>query len=123
MNILLFRRYTLVGAVATMVHYLVLVTLVGRAGVQPELATAIGATCGTAAAYAGNGRFTFASRVPHQLALPRFGLVAATGAIANGAIVWLGTELLGLHYLVPQIFATAIVLAGGFALNRSWTFA
>ncbi len=122
MSIVLFRRYTLVGALATLVHYLVLVALVGRAGVQPALATVIGATCGTAAAYAGNGRFTFGSRVPHRQALPRFGLVAAGGAIANGAIVWFGTELLHLHYLVPQIFATAVVLAGGFALNRSWTF-
>ena len=83
----------------------------------------VGAVCGTAAAYAGNRQFTFASRVPHRRAMPRFGLIAAGGAIANGTIVWAGSDLLGLHYLVPQVFATAMILVIGFALNRSWTFA
>jgi putative flippase GtrA len=55
--------------------------------------------------------------------LPRYLLVAAGGALANGTIVWLGTELLHWHYLAAQVLATALILVAGFALNRTWTFA
>jgi putative flippase GtrA len=56
-------------------------------------------------------------------ALPRFLLVAALGAATSAALVFAGTEWFGLHYLLPQAAATALVLFGGFMLNRRWTFA
>lgn len=121
-DVLSFVRYSLVGSLATLVHYLVLVALIERAGTNAGLSAAVGATCGALAGYAGNRRFTFFSRAPHRQALPRFVLVAAGGAIVNGTIVWTGTELLRLHYLVPQVVATVLILVAGFALNRSWTF-
>ena len=120
---LTFFRYTLVGGLATLVHYVVLVALVELGGVNAGLSATIGASCGALAAYAGNKRFTFDSNAPHHQALPRFLLVAAAGAIANGCFVWAGTELLHMHYLLAQVIATAVILAAGFALNRSWTFA
>lgn len=113
----------MVGGLATLLHYLVLVALVELVGVNAGLSAAVGAACGALAAYAGNKRFTFVSNAPHRQALPRFLLVAAAGAIANGSIVWAGTELLHMHYLVAQVIATALILVLGFVLNRSWTFA
>jgi putative flippase GtrA len=116
-------RYSLIGGVATFVHYLVLVALIEGASMNPGLSAAIGATCGALTGYAGNRHFTFFSHAPHRRALPRFIVVAAGAAITNGTIVWTGTEWLGLHYLVPQVAATALTLVVGFTLNRSWTFA
>jgi len=116
-------NYALFGGLATAVHYLVLVALVELADVGAGLAAAIGATCGALAAYAGNRRFTFASDATHGRALPRFLLVAALGAITSAALVFAGTEWLGLHYLVPQVAATVLVLFAGFTANRRWTFA
>ena len=115
--------YSLVGGLATVVHYLVLVSLVELADVSAGLAAATGATCGALAAYAGNRRFTFASDAPHGRALPRFLAVAALGAATSAALVFVGTSWLGLHYLLPQLAATALILAAGFMLNRHWTFA
>lgn len=115
--------YALVGLFATAVHYLVLVMLVELAGVEASLAAATGAVAGALAAYAGNRRFTFASRAAHTRALPRFLAVAAAGAAASAAIVHAGTAWLGLHYLVPQAAATLLVLVAGFTLNRRWSFA
>ena len=97
--------------------------LVELADVGAGLAAAIGATCGALAAYAGNRRFTFASDAAHCRALPRFLLVAALAAITSAALVFAGTEWLGLHYLVPQVAATVLVLFAGFTANRRWTFA
>ena len=115
--------YGLIGVLATAVHYLVLTMLVEVAGVEPGNAAALGATAGAFAAYAGNRRFTFASRAAHGQALPRFLLVAAFGATTSAAVVFAGTEWFGLHYLLPQAAATALVFAAGFTLNRRWTFA
>lgn len=115
--------YTLIGGLATAVHYLVLVALVELADIGAGLAAATGATCGALAAYAGNRRFTFASEAAHARALPRFLLVAALGAATSAALVTAGTAWFGLHYLLPQAVATALVLLAGFTVNRRWTFA
>ena len=116
-------RYALVGSFATLIHYLVLVCLIEQAGVKAAGAAMIGAICGSLAAYAGNFQFTFASRAAHRHALPRFLLIAACGVLVNTSLVWTGTAMLGLHYLVPQMSATVLVFLAGFALNRRWTFA
>jgi putative flippase GtrA len=108
---------------ATAVHYLVLVTLVELAGVQPGMAAATGALAGALAAYFGNRRFTFDSRAAHTRALPRFLTVAALGVATSAGIVFAGTEWLGLHYLIPQAVATLVVFLAGFTLNRRWSFA
>jgi len=117
-----FLRYSLIGLLATCVHYATLLILVELAGVSAVLSAGLGATFGALAAYAGNHRFTFYSRAPHGQALPRFVAVAAFGAIASGSIVWAGTELLRIHYLIAQLVATALILWTGFLLNRRWTF-
>lgn len=119
----LFGRYALIGLWATAVHYSVLVALVELWLTNPGPAAAAGAGSGALAAYIGNRHLTFASRTAHLRALPRFLFVAAIGALLSGSIVWSGTTLLRLPYLVPQLLATALVLGGGFVLNRQWTFA
>ena len=115
--------YALVGVLATSVHYLVLVMLVEAAGIDAGAAAGFGAACGARVAYAGNRRFTFASDAPHARALPRFLAVAAAGIAASAVLVRAGTAWLGLPYLLPQVVATALVFAGGYALNRRWSFA
>ncbi len=115
-------RYTMVGAVGTLAHYLVLFTLVERCGVPPAVATAFGFATGAVINYFLNLRFTFQSDRPHREALPRFLTVAAAGMVLNSGIVALGAEVLRLHYMIPQVFATAVVVFLTFCANRVWTF-
>jgi putative flippase GtrA len=117
-----FGRYLLVGSAATAAHYTILIALVEIAGAAPAPSAAVGAACSALAAYAGNRRFTFPDSAPHSQALPRFLAVAAFGAVANGALVWTGTEVAGLQYLSAQLVATVFVLWSGFMLNRRWSF-
>jgi putative flippase GtrA len=115
-------RYASVGAVATAAHWSVLALLVERMGAAPAPASAAGALVGAAVAYAGNRMMTFrGTTAPHRAALPRFLVVAGLGALANAAIVQVGTTL-GWHYLAAQALATLIVLLGGYGANRRWTF-
>lgn len=48
--------------------------------------------------------------------------VAIFGALINGSLVWVGTAL-GLHYLLAQVAATALVVVLSYHLNNRWTFA
>jgi len=118
-----FGRYLLVGLLATSIHYAALIALVELAGAAAAPSAAFGAACGALAGYAGNRRFAFPAGAAHAQALPRFLAVAALGAATNGAIVWTGTEVLGMHYLAAQVVATSIVVWSGFVLNRRWSFA
>ncbi len=115
-------RYAMVGAVGTLAHYAVLVVLVERGRVSPPVATAIGFTMGALVNYFLNVRFTFQSTRPHREAMPRFFAAAAAGMAANTGIVALGVNVFRLHYIVPQVVATAVVVFGTFCVNRAWTF-
>jgi putative flippase GtrA len=117
-----FIRYAMVGAVGTLVHYLVLLTLVERVGVPPTVATTVGFSAGAVVNYFLNIRITFRSDRPHREALPRFVAVAAGGMLLNAGIVALGANLFRLHYMIPQVCATAIVVFCTFCANRVWTF-
>ncbi|MBL8277640.1 MAG: GtrA family protein [Pelomonas sp.] len=106
-----------------MAHYLVLLTLVEGHLAEAPAAAMAGALCGALLAYAGNRHFTFAdSQASYRRALPRFATVALLGAALNGAVVWLASVALGLHYLLAQVPATLIVLVLGYRLNRTWSF-
>ncbi|MFL6658702.1 MAG: GtrA family protein [Massilia sp.] len=119
---MVFGRYLAVGLAATGVHYLVLYLLVERFGWAPPFAAAFGAICGALAAYLGNWRFTFAGAAGHGHALPRFLAVAAGGALVNWLVVWIGSSVLGMHYFLAQVVASALVVFMTFQINRVWTF-
>lgn len=121
---MVFLRYFLSGGMATALHYALLLALVELGGVPAAPSAVVGALCGAVAAYAINRSVTFtSSTAPHQQALPRFMLVAASGGAFNGAMVWAGVHWLNWHYLVAQALVTVLVLGLTYRLNRSWTFA
>ena len=116
-----FVRYGLVGAVATAVHYVVLIAAVEAAGWAAALGSGLGAVVGAQVAYAGNRWFTFGHRGAVAASWPRFQMTALAGALFGMAIVALGVRL-SLHYLVAQALATAAALLLTFVINRAWTF-
>ncbi|HEY4067140.1 MAG TPA: GtrA family protein [Burkholderiaceae bacterium] len=116
-----FIRYGFVGALATAVHYLVLIGGVEGGHWPAYLASGSGAVVGAQVAYAGNRWFTFAHTGAVSASWPRFQLTALFGALLGMAIVALGVRL-GLYYLLAQVVATGIGLLLTFAINRHWTF-
>lgn len=116
-------RYTVAGGVATAAHYALMGGLVELAAWPAGFASVAGAWLGAIIGYGLNRTWTFAGHAaPHRQALPRFLVVAAVGALLNGALVWAGTMALGWHWLVAQAVATGLVLLAGYAANRLWTF-
>lgn len=118
-----FKKYVFVGGFATGFHYLILLGLVELGHVAPAIAAGTGAAIGALVAYACNRRFTFSGCTQsHRVALPRFLLLAVLGAVMNSGIVWMGSEIVGWHYLASQIVATLFTLIVTYTFNRFWTF-
>jgi putative flippase GtrA len=111
-----------VGAVGTLAHYLVLISLIELAGVWAPAAATLGFICGAVVNYVLNYRITFKSQQDHRTTLPRFFTIAATGGLLNWLIVLIAVESLRIHYLLGQAFATGVVVFASYAANSAWTF-
>lgn len=116
-----FTRYTVVGAVATAVHYALLVLVVEVAQGPAYLGSGLGALVGAQVAFVGNRWFTFSHDGAVAPAWIRFQGTALLGALLGMAVVGLGVAL-GLHYLAAQALATLLSLVLTFVINRAWTF-
>jgi putative flippase GtrA len=116
-----FLRFASVGAVATVVHYGVLIALVELAGVGAVLATSLGFLAGVVVSYALNRRLTFVTRQPIGTAFIKYLLALTVGLAINGGIV-AGLQPLGLHYLIAQVIATGVVLFWNFGASRYLVF-
>ncbi|MEO8921699.1 MAG: GtrA family protein [Caldimonas sp.] len=117
-----FLRYAGVGAVATIVHYAILIGLVEGAALAPRFAAATGAWIGAQVAFAGNAWFTF-NGVPATVRVwLRFQITAAVGAALSFTLVAIGVRA-GVHYLIAQAFATLVTLFITYEINRRWSFA
>jgi putative flippase GtrA len=115
--------FALVGAVAFVVHYGVLIALVEGFGVGAVAATLVGFVAGGWVSYLLNRRHTYASDRPHAEASPRFGAVALVGFGLTWLLMSVFTGRLGLPYLPAQLATTGLVLIWSFGANRLWTFA
>lgn len=122
-TIMQFLSYTLIGCIATFVHYVILLSFVELLYIIPWQASIWGALFGAFVSYTLNRSYTFSETTkPHTSAFLRFLTVAIFGALFNGFIVWMGTIFLDMHYLIAQGLATLITFITTFKFNKSWTF-
>lgn len=118
-----FVDFAVVGAVGTAAHFTVLILLVQSADWPPVAATTAGFGVGALVNYTLSYWLVFQSRARHVQALPRFLAVALVTMLLNAIIFWALVHGGGLHYLIAQVIATAVVLVANFVANRTLTFA
>lgn len=114
-------RYAGVGAAATLAHYALMALLVEAWRCPAWLASGAGAVLGAQLAFWGNRHYTFEHRGAAWPAWCRFHVTAGAGALLGMLIVDAGVRA-GLHYLLAQAIATALVMLATFAANRVWAF-
>lgn len=116
------KAFAIVGVLAAIVHYGLLIGLVEAAGWHPVAATLVGYAGGGLLSYRLNRLHTFASARPHAEAGWRFALVAGAGF----GLTWLCMRLLvgnlSAPYLPAQIATTGLVMVWSYAANKFWTF-
>lgn len=117
-----FVRYAAVGAIGTGLHYAAMFSLIAAFAVEPVMASTSGAILGALANYALNHRFTFRSTASHQVAMPRFLLIATIGFGLNALLLGLLLHTTALSTAFAQLVATIGVLGFSFFANRSLTF-
>jgi putative flippase GtrA len=117
-----FLKFSVIGGIATLIHYLILGLLVEYWGVYPAAASAIGFTVSAIINYRLNRSLTFSSLLPHSFSFPRFIIVAVSALVLNTLVLSFCYEILSMYYLVAQLIATAIVLPWTFLGNRLWSF-
>lgn len=117
-----FVRFLGVGCISAIGHYGLLILLVQAAGMAAVPASSAGALLGAWINYSLNYRFTFRSSKRHAESVSKFAVVAIVGFLLNALFMWIGVELLGLHYLLGQVLTTGLVLVWSFVANRFWTF-
>jgi putative flippase GtrA len=116
-----FGQFAVVGVAATAVQYVLLIVLVSLK-VRPVIASDIGFVASAILNYLLNYHLTFRSTKAHVESGPKFVMVATLGLLLNSIIMHVGTELIGLHHLVTQIFATGAVAIWNFTGHHLWSF-
>ncbi len=117
-----FFRFSLIGGVATLIHFAILMTLVETLGLGEVFSSSFGFACSSIFNYLANYSWNFKSRKSHRSAFPKFLAIALTGLALNGVILDFGMDVLGLYYLLAQLLATGVVLFWNFSGNYFWSF-
>lgn len=115
-------KFFAVGAIATLIQYVVLWALVESELCSVVLASSAGFVLSALFNYLLNYYITFASGSSHQLALVKFVTVATIALGINALLIGLLHNWLGFHYLIAQLFTTAVVFCFNFLAHRHWTY-
>ena len=70
-----------------------------------------------------NYRYTFGSDQHHHVVIPKFLTEMTVGMFINAVVMYAAINWLGLHYLLAQLTAMAVVLMWSYTANRLWAFA
>ncbi len=114
--------FVVVGLLAAIVHYGLLLSLVEGYRLDPVRAALAGYAAGGLVSYLLNRRHTYRSERPHRQAAWRFAAVAAIGFGLTGCVMALLVRVGGAPYLPAQVATTGIVLVWSFLAHKIWTF-
>lgn len=117
-------RYGVVGLVAFLVDFGLLVLLTEVAGMHYLLAAVWGFLGGLITNYVLSIRWVFSNRVlgDKRAEFTVFALVGVVGLLITELVLWTGTEVLLLDYRISKILAVIIVLAWNFGLRKALLF-
>lgn len=118
-----FARFVANGLFATLVHYLMLFTLIeGAKFASAGLANGIAAVFGIGASYLGNRAFVFRSTEAIARTLPPFLALYATIALLHVAVLAIWTDYAKLPYTMGFVIGTAGSILISYFGNRYLIF-
>ena len=115
-------RYAIVGVIATITHYGLLILSVEYFGFPVIVASTVIFVFVASQNYVIHYNWTFDSVGPHTIAFPRFLGTAAAGAFLNWATMRLGILGLEWNYLVVQFLAIVVVIVWNYLIVSLWIF-
>lgn len=115
-------RYAVTGSLSALTHVGTLTLLVEIGATRPVPASTMGFLFSVAVSYSLQKVWVFRSTSPLQRTLPRFLLAALIGLGLNASVLFVGTEVLSLNYLVVQVVALSLIPLSNYLINGLWTF-
>lgn len=115
-------RFSIVGAIAACVYFVLLYAMVEWLHVEVMVATAIGYLVTMLESYVLHHFWTFKSSQNHAQAFPKFIAMNAVGFILNWVIMYAAVVVMEFHYLLSQAMAIATIIAWNFLAGSLWVF-
>lgn len=115
-------RFLISGGAGAVTFFGLLIIMVEWLKIDHTVATCIAFVIAVLQNYAFHYNLTFRSEKGHRWALPRFVVASVIGFFLNGGVVWLGTSVAGLHYLLAQFVAAGFVVLSNYVLAVLWVF-
>ncbi|MBI2287000.1 MAG: GtrA family protein [Nitrosomonadales bacterium] len=119
-----FFRYFVVGGVAFVVDFALLYLLTEFAKLYYLFSASVAFMVGIAVNYTLSVTWVFDHRSVnnrmHEFAI--FAIIGILGLAFNAALMWIFTELVGFHYLVSKMVATALIFLFNFGARKALLF-
>lgn len=115
-----FMKFGVVGALAFCIDYGLLALLTEVFGVNYLVSATISFTVSVAFNYLASMRYVFTHKedMSRRREFVIFIILSVIGLLINNVCMWAGVELLGVHYLIVKIAATAIVMVWNFVTRK-----
>lgn len=115
-------KFGVVGVIAFLVDYLLMIALVELGGLDSVLAAGISFTVSLVVNYLLSMRFVFARRgdISRGREFALFAVLSIIGLAINEACMWAGTVPLAIDYRIVKIGATAVVMVWNFCSRKKW---
>ena len=115
-----FMKFGVVGVIAFVIDYGLLAFCTEVLGINYLVSATIGFTVSVIFNYIASMRYVFTHKedMSRRREFIIFVILSIIGLIINNACMWAGVELLGWHYLIVKIGATAIVMVWNFVTRK-----
>ena len=117
-----FTKFGIVGAIAFVIDYGLMVLLTELGGIDPVISAAISFVVSVLFNYAASMRYVFEHRsdISRKRELFLFVTFSVIGLIINEAIMIIGVDFFNISYLIVKVFATALVMIWNFWSRKRW---
>ncbi len=115
-----FMKFGVVGFIAFFIDYGLLAFLTEVFDVNYLVSATISFTVSVVFNYLASMRYVFTHKedMSRRREFVIFVTLSVIGLVINNACMWAGVELLGVHYLITKIFATAVVMVWNFVTRK-----
>ncbi len=117
-----FMKFGVVGVIAFVIDYGLMVLLTEIFGVNYLVSATISFTVSVIFNYLASMRYVFSHKegMSRRREFVIFVVLSVIGLGINNGLMWIGTGLLGISYLITKLFATVVVMLWNFITRKKF---